>query len=321
MQFANLIPSKVETLHRNYVQVFKMANPVHLHPLTLLNISDHKTRLAVRAAPGTPVVASGVLLGCYSSTLEVHTSFACPTTVSDAVCFDLEFLKQLRDQFAQVFPQYEPVGWYSTDPDVATSVVIGRQFTVDLAIPAPISLLLDPIRVFEGSVSRPFSLVSGDAERVGIEHISRTGSGVGSANAPCVSQLKSSVGTFQQSMRMLNLRISRICEFLESSISAAKAADVQSVDTRSWLMDNAEMLRKVSLIALQLQNMTSENYEREYAEIAAAGLVDLLLVSSSHAVSRIGEMSRTLPRQLTQTASVTSTGVQDSDDEDDHDDE
>ncbi|KAA8498681.1 COP9 signalosome complex subunit 6 [Porphyridium purpureum] len=99
-----------------------------VHPLVLMNISDHVTRLASHAGhgPAASATAIGLLLGIQKARLvELHHSFelsALPqneslmvdTGASNEIQVDAAFLSVRAEQYKKVFPQYDVVGWYRT---------------------------------------------------------------------------------------------------------------------------------------------------------------------------------------------------------------
>jgi COP9 signalosome complex subunit 6 len=112
-----------------------------LHPLVIINISDHFNRFAAMKIFGHPnpvpagdsssavltdldgnIRVIGILLGNQDGrTVEIRHSFELPArtlSFSDAgiptVDVDLEFLQVRIDQYKQIFPNYHVVGWYTT---------------------------------------------------------------------------------------------------------------------------------------------------------------------------------------------------------------
>ena len=88
---------------------------VQVHPLVVLNVSDHFTRASVnKADPSAPHRVIGALLGVQTGrTIEIFTSFELVETDSDTG-LNLEYLEGKKSHYNAVFPTYELVGWYTS---------------------------------------------------------------------------------------------------------------------------------------------------------------------------------------------------------------
>ena len=116
---------------------------VVLHPLVVMNISDHQTRFTAmkifpeaaqrnselsaenRAIPLLDkqgnVRVIGILLGEQEGrSIEVSHSFELHGRVNknNETIIDTEFMQRRIDQYKQIFPKYSVVGWYSTGVQV-----------------------------------------------------------------------------------------------------------------------------------------------------------------------------------------------------------
>ena len=90
-----------------------------LHPLVLINVSDHHTRVAAQLPPGAaPPRVTGCLLGHRTGAreIEICTSFEVPHApdATGAVSFDAPALAAQQARYKQVFPAFDVVGWYAT---------------------------------------------------------------------------------------------------------------------------------------------------------------------------------------------------------------
>lgn len=145
--------------------------PVILHPLVVLNVSDHYTRYAAmrmfstehahprRGAPppppseglsdeyGNPRVI-GLLLGTQCGRIvEVCHSIeltASVRTTDGSVDVDNTFMTSRLEQYNQIFAQYIVVGWYSTGTHVSTDDLRLHQAVFSQLNEAPILLLMNP---------------------------------------------------------------------------------------------------------------------------------------------------------------------------------
>ncbi|KAK0552413.1 hypothetical protein OC846_002920 [Tilletia horrida] len=94
-----------------------------IHPLPILNMSEHhtRTRLQKNSSSSSDVSVYGILLGTQQGRdVELHNSFEFILTNSSTQSnpvVDHHLLKVRQDQFKQVFPTFEIMGWYSSGPD------------------------------------------------------------------------------------------------------------------------------------------------------------------------------------------------------------
>jgi len=107
---------------------------ISLHPLVIINISDHATRGRMSSGGKTQPRVIGALFGVQSGrSVEIFNSFEIVyTEVAGAVVIDTEYVKTKQEQCAwrfdvlnflhfvnlhpvsQVFKNYDLLGWYST---------------------------------------------------------------------------------------------------------------------------------------------------------------------------------------------------------------
>eukprot|EP00037_Helgoeca_nana_P010533 m.92951 g.92951 ORF g.92951 m.92951 type:complete len:346 (-) comp20258_c0_seq1:155-1192(-) len=141
------------------------ASGVKLHPLVIINISEHFTRIRSQN-DGAGQTVLGLLLGVQSGRhVELFNSFEMVAeVVADAdgkplIQFEAEFLKDKLLQFKEVFPKLDLLGWYCTGTELTAqhleihtqmlslgdSVYFKDSETKNLTLSeAPLLLLLDP---------------------------------------------------------------------------------------------------------------------------------------------------------------------------------
>ena len=87
---------------------------VSLHPLVIMNISEHWTR--TKAQAGSPQKVYGALIGKQKGrAIEVMNSFELDfNTVEGKVLIDRDYYNIKEEQFKQVFSEMDFLGWYST---------------------------------------------------------------------------------------------------------------------------------------------------------------------------------------------------------------
>lgn len=152
-----------------------------LHPLVILNISDHFTRMkANNNGEASRVV--GCLLGVQAGrTVEIFNSFELQYSTAaqegeeamtdagkgaagpsqDAIVLNRAFLQTKMDQYKKVFPMYDILGWYSTGSELLPSNMLTHKELMEIN-ESPIYLLMDssinhankdlPIRIYESEL-------------------------------------------------------------------------------------------------------------------------------------------------------------------------
>ncbi|KEG06839.1 COP9 signalosome complex subunit 6 [Trypanosoma grayi] len=159
--------------------------PVRLHPLVILNVTQHVTRMQQRQRAGAAVVL-GVLLGrtAQDGATEITTSYeavgcepvaAATTTTSssgsnsDSWCVDWVAVQRKKERLAEVFPELSVVGWYGvggTREDVVqcssvTHVALceafddtsnGMMFALMVDWAPPVELATLPVHLFEATI-------------------------------------------------------------------------------------------------------------------------------------------------------------------------
>lgn len=143
--------------------------PVILHPLVVLNVSDHFTRYAAMqlfpeavsrranadASNGTPLFTDGgkgirvlgILLGTQRGrTVEVCHSFELPARISQegVTEVDIPFMNQRIEQYQQIFANYNVVGWYYAGSEVSADDLRLHTEVFSVLNEVPILLVINP---------------------------------------------------------------------------------------------------------------------------------------------------------------------------------
>ncbi|KAJ8310811.1 hypothetical protein KUTeg_012676 [Tegillarca granosa] len=134
---------------------------ISLHPLVIMNISEHWTR--VKAQEGKPVQVYGALIGKQKGrNIEVMNSFELVTDkVNDAVV----------SKKNNVFSEMDFLGWYTTGGNPNTSDInVHKQL--------PVSMYESVIDLVNGEatmllVELQYTLATEEAERIGVDHVAR----------------------------------------------------------------------------------------------------------------------------------------------------
>jgi len=269
---------------------------IELHPLVIINISDHFTRAKVEnpTANQLPRVL-GALLGVQDGrNVEITNSFELVYALVDGeIVVDSDYLKRKQEQFKKVFPLSDFLGWYSTGHEVKPSDIdVHRQF---LEInESPIYLLLDPalstakdlpITIFESElhviqdqptmlfVKVPYRIQTGEAERIGVDHVARvTPSGGGEG-----SQLTAHLLSTHNAIKMLNIRVKVLYQFLDAVKQGKIPAD-------------QGILRQVSSLCHLLPAIDTEAFREDFVKEYNDVLMVTYLASITKGTSTINEL-------------------------------
>jgi len=243
---------------------------IALHPLVIINISDHYTRQRVRSH-STSTRVFGALLGVQSGRrVEIFNSFELATTAQG---LDTQYFAQKQEQIKAVFPNYDVLGWYSTGSEVLpTDLDLNKQ--VLQFNESPLYLLLDasiptthgrelPITIFESELrivndvpamifsKAPYKIETGEAERISVDHIAHVSPTGGSEGSILIAHL----GGMQNAINMLHIRIKIILSFIEATQRGEVAPD------HALLRQIASMTQLLPCIN---NNLFRESFLREY---------------------------------------------------------
>lgn len=212
---------------------------VALHPLVIMNISDHYTR--IKAQEGVVPKVYGALLGKQNGRhLELFNSFELQfsDTQQDGVVIDMEYFRNKEEQFRQVFSDLDFLGWYTVGISIATEQDIKVQKQLTTVNEGSVLLKLDPISkssnlpitVYESMydivdeqprllfIKVHYTLVTEEAERIGVDHVAR----LSSAGHSEISQVSEYMQVQQSAIKMLSSRINIILQY----VKAVKAGDI-----------------------------------------------------------------------------------------------
>jgi len=268
-----------------------------LHPLVIINISDHWTRTKVQHNLENPRVI-GALVGIQTGrNIEIYNSFELVYDVVDGVVvIAQEYLATKQEQFKKVFKTYDFLGWYSTGSAVhpadieihkqisevnesplyllLDTVACGRPDTKDL----PISILESELRMIEDKptmlfVKVPYKIETGEAERIAVDHVAKiTPSGSVSG-----SQLTAHLMGVHNSISMLAVRIKILLQFL----NAVKAGKVPR---------DHGLLRRVGSLCNQLPATDTGAFKRDFINEYNDALMITYLASITTGANDINEL-------------------------------
>lgn len=270
-----------------------------LHPLVVINVSDHFTRARAQAPAGTsaaPRVYGAVLGEQMGRRVELASSFELKVarSSSGADVPDLDYLRLRLEQYKKTFPKFDMVGWYSTASDVqAGDMEIQQQLSE--ASDGLLYLTLDPsaltgrelpITIYESEVhvvddvpttryvKAAYKVDSIESERIAVEHVAHI---LPSGDSNSSSALAQHLGGQYTAMSMLSERVEVILRYL-------KAVEAGSVPT-----DHA-LLRQIKSLCTQLPALDSPAFREEFLQDHANTLLVTYLGTITKGTSVISEV-------------------------------
>jgi COP9 signalosome complex subunit 6 len=174
-----------------------MSVSIQLHPLTVLNISDHLTRAKYLTDKGQEYRVIGVLLGKQTGrSLDVCNSLE--LVLKGKVHLDDAFCRLRLEAYKKLFPDLDPIGWYSagstqTDfPSLPIDSNLHKQFQQFTESPLYAVLNPDsveakkkkilPLYIYEQEVATggaplfvrvDYSLATEDSERIAVDNFAK----------------------------------------------------------------------------------------------------------------------------------------------------
>uniref|UniRef100_A0A915KN36 COP9 signalosome complex subunit 6 n=1 Tax=Romanomermis culicivorax TaxID=13658 RepID=A0A915KN36_ROMCU len=244
---------------------------VSLHPLVLVNISDHFTR-AKAQNNGQPQQVIGAIIGKQMGRhLELTNSFELPYTLLDGhFVIDSEYFKTRENQcrYKEVFADQEYLGWYNTGDLPTHEDVNMHKLYFSESNESPIFLKLNtqakpsdqlPVRIFESIIEIDggeatiqfleinYGFVTEESERIGIDHVARCSI----TNAPQTSHVTEHFNAQAGAIKMLAPRLKLITEYMNAV-------------EEGRLPQNQDLLRLISSLAACLPIAQSEAFVKEY---------------------------------------------------------
>ncbi|WWD19451.1 hypothetical protein CI109_103911 [Kwoniella shandongensis] len=218
---------------------------VVIHPLVLLSVVDHASRVPV----GKNKRVLGVLLGQDAgSTINVANSFAIPFEEDErdpkTFFLDLDYVEEMWRMFRKVNAKERPIGFYHTGPRLRSSdleisqlfkrfcsrpvmVIVDVRATGgrgDTGIPTDAYFAVEEIKD-DGTATQqtfthvPTSIEAEEAEEIGVEHLLRdisSSSSAPSSSLLTTQSLSTKVTSQLQSLRGLHTRLVEIKDYLSA---------------------------------------------------------------------------------------------------------
>eukprot|EP00164_Ancoracysta_twista_P002348 GFYU01003103.1.p1 GENE.GFYU01003103.1~~GFYU01003103.1.p1 ORF type:complete len:330 (+),score=72.38 GFYU01003103.1:37-990(+) len=252
---------------------------ISLHPLVIINISDHQMRVKAQttgAGPSSSTTTSvkrimGALLGTQNGReVEIYTSFELLyDIVDDTPALNMDYLKAKQEQFKKVFPQYDILGWYATGADLTDD-----DMTLHRAITAvnesPLFLLMDtevgqetldlPINIYEselhivdGVITPTFAktrykIETLEAERISVDHVAKLNPNSEDGGE---SMLSGHLQGISSAVTMLETRIRLVGE-------------VMKLIKEGVLPHDHAILRHAAAISHRIPTVNTKQFEQEF---------------------------------------------------------
>eukprot|EP00761_Pharyngomonas_kirbyi_P013253 gb/GECH01013280.1/.p1 GENE.gb/GECH01013280.1/~~gb/GECH01013280.1/.p1 ORF type:complete len:312 (+),score=78.34 gb/GECH01013280.1/:1-936(+) len=275
---------------------------IYLHPLVILNISDHHTRVKMRDGLGGTKDKDGyrivgILLGTQDGpNIHLRTSFEVPSVIEDGtIKMETEYIEKKSSQYKEVFPDYEILGWYSTGTCVSEGDTKTQKELMNFN-ENPLFLLcgtdLDsrprdlPITIYEGIVNLSgdtanimfaktnYDIDTEESERVSTENIANVRDSAetsGSSLVPHISSLENAIF-------MLNNRVEAITQYLQ-------AVQDEKVEV------DYDVLRQVSSVVNRLPTVDSPKFTSEFKTELNESLLIAYLSTLTKGTNQLNELT------------------------------
>ncbi|CAK9296058.1 unnamed protein product [Gordionus sp. m RMFG-2023] len=240
---------------------------IALHPLVIMNISEHWTR--IKAQENNPLQVIGAIIGKQiERNICILNSFEIRYDLINGIVVDKDYLKFKESHFKEVFSELEFLGWYTVGNEtLITDISIHRQICDLYENPIMMKMIIDtkindlPITMYESIIDfengkaqmifreLSYSLATEEAERVGLEHIANTNLCFGEISQD--SLVNNQLIAQQNAIKMLNSRLLVVINYLK---------DVQN----DKFPKKYELLREASSLLNRLPIYKDPNYDKEY---------------------------------------------------------
>lgn len=253
---------------------------VSLHPLVIMNISEHWTR--IRAQAGEPKQVFGALIGKQKGrNIEVMNSFELKTDiVDDDVIINRDYYNTKEEQYKQVFSELDFIGWYTTGENPTDKDIKIHKQICEIN-ECPIMLQLNPlsrsvnqlpaklyesvIDIVQGEATMLFipltyTLATEEAERIGVDHVARMSTNESGEKSAVAEHLIAQ----HSAIKMLHTRVKMVLSY----IKAVESGQFEP---------NQEILREAYSLSHRLPVIQSPKFREEfYTQSNDVGLISYL---------------------------------------------
>jgi len=276
---------------------------VSLHPLVIMNISEHWTR--TKAQEGRAVPVYGAIIGKQAGRdIEIMNSFELDyTAIEGQVIIDRDYYNTKEEQFKQVFSDMDFLGWYSTgDHPTAKDISVHRQIAEINESPlflqmSPGASTTDlPVSLFESVIDMvgqqarmlfvklPYTLATEEAERIGLDHVARIVGGTDSSSSRAADHLVAQ----HSAIKMLASRVKLILEY----VKAVEKGEVPH---------NHEIMRQIRALSHRLPVLESQRFKPEFYtqcnDVALMALLGTVMKSANNLNQFVNKFNTVYQRQ------------------------
>ncbi|EPQ28834.1 uncharacterized protein PFL1_03637 [Pseudozyma flocculosa PF-1] len=231
-----------------------VASNVSLHPLPILNVSEHLVRTRLQSSSDN-VRVYGMLLGTQSGRdIEIQNSFEIQLAAAggSSLEVDHDFLRSRQAQYKQVFPTLDVLGWYTVGAvPLESDMHIHKQLLVYNETPLLLQLhptvasfeAADkdgelPINVYESVIEMVgteattffiptgYRIETGEAERIAVDHTSKAGAESGGSDE---SSMVASLMAQYNAIAKLQDRIKLVTAYMQQVKEAKVPMDHESL--------------------------------------------------------------------------------------------
>lgn len=288
---------------------------ISLHPLPILNISEHLVRTRLQSLD-SQLAVYGVLLGTQQgrdidiqNSFEIRLDAASASSTSAAPTINHAFLRSRQAQYKQVFPTLDLLGWYTVgDVPTPQDLEIHKQLLAYNETPLLVQLHQTvssfenaevngelPIRVYESVVElvqgettnffvpAGYKIETGEAERIAVDHASKAGAESGGDHE---STMLAGMQAQHSAISKLNDRIQQVLSYLQAVKDGHAAWDHQALRQIQTVVANLphEVLPELKEELLRVSfGLTMQNE----VDVARLGPIQLIGVRISKNTSTI----------------------------------
>ncbi|XP_055375543.1 COP9 signalosome complex subunit 6 [Condylostylus longicornis] len=211
---------------------------VSLHPLVVMNISEHWTRIRAQAGVQQPHLVQqqvfGALIGKQKGrAIEVMNSFELKVDLyGEEIIINRDYYKTRESQYKQVFSELDFLGWYTTGDEVTIKDINVHKQICEIN-ECPIMLQLDPmchgvdqlqiklyesvIDIVQGEATMLFvplvyTLATEEAERIGVDHVARMSNSESGEKSVVAEHLIAQ----HSAIKMLHSRIKMVLKYVRA---------------------------------------------------------------------------------------------------------
>ncbi|XP_054160880.1 COP9 signalosome complex subunit 6-like [Oppia nitens] len=246
---------------------------VSLHPLVIMNVSEHWTR--IRAQDSDGVVGSqviGALIGKQNGrNIEIMNSFELNyDRIESDILIDRDYYNTKESQFKQVFPDLDFLGWYASgDQPNESDLKIHKQI-IEIN-ESPLFMKLNPmtrhtglpLKLYESVIDLvngkatmlfvdiPYHLATEEAERIGLDHMARMTSTTTQSGQMTNSLVAEHLRVQYSAVKMLRDRVRLILDYIR---------DIRN-ESIEW---NHEILRETFNLCHRLPVLTTDKFSQDF---------------------------------------------------------